>query len=56
MSEPKKDQRLYQETCRYVERMQEIMGWVPSLDEWERVVNQVYAAMEFLVDGGCRAE
>lgn len=44
------DPKLYQETCKYVERVQEIFGNPPvSMDEWERTVQAVYNAMKFLV-------
>lgn len=40
---------LYQETCRYVERIQESFNQVLSVEEWESTVQEVYLAMKFLV-------
>ena len=40
---------LYQETCRYVERLQESFNQVLSVEEWESTVQEVYLAMKFLI-------
>lgn len=49
MDENNMDRRLYHETCKYVERVQETFGQTLSVESWERVVKKVYNAMKFLV-------
>lgn len=43
------ERALYHETCRYVERIQEIFGQTLSVDEWTRTVEAVMKEMRFLV-------
>jgi len=43
------DKRLYHETCRYVDRVQETLGQRLTVEEWAKVVENVYKQMEFLV-------
>jgi len=43
------ERALYHETCRYVERIQEIFDQTLSVEQWERTVEAIMKEMRFLV-------
>lgn len=43
------ERTLYHETCRYVERVQEISGQTLSVKDWEWTVQKIVDGMMFLV-------
>ena len=50
------DKRLYAETCKYVERVQETFGQTLTVEQWTAVVARLYATMEFLVPADSAGE